>query len=467
MSKSTVGVTADQLSEQELEKLDRAWFGHPAGLSTCFFTEMWERMSYYGMRALLILYMTEATTSANPGLGIDVQSAGTIYGFYTFFVYFMALPGGIIADKWLGQYRSVAVGGVLIVAGQFLLVVGQLPTFFAGLACIVTGTGLLKPNISTMVGSLYPEGDARRDGGFSIFYMGINVGAAMAPLLCGYLGQRVGWGYGFAAAGVGMIFGLIQYRIGKKRLLPSLQRIEQRHKEKAKEMAAEAKTGFVELLRSFTPKEWKRIGVIMVLFVFSTMFWAAFEQAGTSLNLFADRMTNTNVFGWSFPTTWFQFVNPFYIIVFAPLYAKMWVWLDRRGKEPAAPLKFVYGMMLVGLGFLLIVPAASQAQSTGLQVSMFWLIGVYLLHTLGELSLSPVSLSMVTKLAPQRIVGSMMGIWFLSYALGNLIAGSVGGLFETLPLVKLFGTVFACTFGAGLLLLIFVKPLTKMMGGIK
>ncbi len=454
------------LDPRAAEKLNSGWFGHPAGLSTLFFTEMWERMSYYGMRALLILYMTEATTSANPGLGISVQNAGAIYGFYTFFVYFMALPGGIIADKWLGQYRAVIVGGVLISLGQFLLVVGQVPTFYAGLFFIVTGTGLLKPNISTMVGSLYEEGDARRDGGFSIFYMGINVGAAMAPLLCGYLGQRIGWQYGFLAAGVGMIFGLIQYRIGKHRLLPSLKRIEDRQKAKADEQAV-SKMGFMELLNSFTPEEWKRMGVIGVLFIFSTLFWAAFEQAGTSLNLFADRMTNTTVFGWSFPTTWFQFVNPFYIIVFAPVYAKLWVWLDKRNKEPAAPLKFVFGMVLVGFGFLLILPAAHSAQSQGIQVSMFWLIGVYLLHTLGELSLSPVSLSMVTKLAPQRIVGSMMGIWFLSYAFGNLIAGSIGGLFETLPLVKLFGIVAACTAGAGLVLLVFVKPLTKMMGGVK
>jgi POT family proton-dependent oligopeptide transporter len=443
------------------------WFGQPAGLSTLFFTEMWERMSYYGMRALLILYMTEATTAANPGLGISVQSAGTIYGFYTFLVYFMALPGGIIADKWLGQYKAVIIGGILITVGQFLLVVGQIPTFYLGLACIVTGTGLLKPNISTMVGSLYEEGDARRDGGFSIFYMGINVGAAIAPFVCGTLGQNVGWKWGFIAAGFGMILGLIQYRLGKKRLLPSLERIEARQKATTDQSAVN-KMGFMEMLRSFTPQEWNRIGVIMVLFIFSTMFWAAFEQAGTSLNLFADRMTNTNVFGWNFPTTWFQFVNPFYIIVFAPVYAKLWVLLDRRGKEPAAPLKFVYGMLLVGLGFLLILPAASKAQaSEGVQVSMFWLIGVYLLHTLGELSLSPVSLSMVTKLAPQRVVGSMMGIWFLSYALGNLISGQIGGLFETLPLVKLFGIVFLCTFGAGLVLLVFVKPLTRMMGGIK
>jgi POT family proton-dependent oligopeptide transporter len=452
------------------EKLDHGWFGHPSGLSTLFFTEMWERLSYYGMRALLILYMTEATTAANPGLGFSVSNAGTIYGTYTFFVYFMALPGGIIADKWLGQFRAVIVGGALISLGQFLLVVGQIPTFYLGLFCIVTGTGLLKPNISTMVGSLYEEGDARRDGGFSIFYMGINVGAAIAPLLCGYLGQRIGWQYGFGAAGVGMIFGLIQYRIGKKRLLPSLERIEQRKIEKraeAEKAGIKQDGGFIALLKSFTGQEWKRMGVIGVLFIFSTLFWAAFEQAGTSLNLFADRMTNTNVFGWNFPTTWFQFVNPFYIIVFAPVYAKLWVWLDKRNREPAAPLKFVYGMLLVGLGFLLIMPAAKMAQASGMQVSMFWLIGVYLLHTLGELSLSPVSLSMVTKLAPQRIVGSMMGIWFLSYALGNFIAGQVGGLFETLPLVKLFGAVFVATAGSGVILAIFVRPLTKMMGGIK
>jgi POT family proton-dependent oligopeptide transporter len=387
----------------------------------------------------------------------------------------MALPGGIVADKWLGQFRAVIVGGILISLGQFLLVAGQLTTFFTGLACIVTGTGLLKPNISTMVGSLYEEGDARRDGGFSLFYMGINIGAAVAPLLCGYLGQRIGWSWGFAAAGVGMIFGLIQYRLGKRRLMPSLDRIEARKREKRKEeekkAAAEgtARTagGLVGLLQSFTAQEWKRLGVIGVLFVFSTLFWSAFEQAGTSLNLFADRMTDTNVFGWRFPSTWFQFLGAFFIIIFAPMYARMWVWLSNKDREPAAPLKFVYGMMLVGLGFLLIVPAAKMAQESGLRVSMFWLVGVYLLHTLGELCLSPVSLSMVTKLAPQKIVGSVMGLWFLSYALGNLVAGRIGGMFETLPLIKLFGYVFVCTFGAGVLLAFFVRPLTRMMGGIK
>ncbi len=446
---------------------EKQWFGHPAGLSTLFFTEMWERLSYYGMRALLILYMTADMMSDNPGLGFTAERAATIYGTYTALVYALALPGGIIADRWLGHYRAVFIGGAIITLGHFALAIQTLPFFFGGLALIILGTGLLKPNISTMVGNLYEQGDARREGGFSLFYMGINVGAAAAPFVCGTLGQKVGWHWGFAAAGVGMVFGLIQYHFGRGRLESSIARIEANKAKEDKERA-ERKASGASASSGFTPQEWQRLGVIAVLFIFSTMFWAAFEQAGTSLNLFADRFTNTSVFGWSFPSTWFQSLNPLYIVIFAPLFSIFWVALDRRGKEPSAPMKFVWGMVLASLGFLLLLPAARYVQGgEGLTVGPQWLVGVYLFHTLGELCLSPVSLSMVTKLAPQKIVGSMMGFWFLSYALGNFVSGWIASFFERLPLEQIFGAVFIATFGAGLILLLMVKPLSKMMHGIK
>jgi POT family proton-dependent oligopeptide transporter len=447
------------------ESLDKGWFGHPKGLSTLFFTEMWERLSYYGMRALLILYMVGLVDDQNAGLGFDQRTAATIYGTYTMLVYALALPGGIIADRWLGHYRAVFIGGVIIALGHFSLAVQTHFFFFAGLGLIIIGTGLLKPNISTMVGSLYEEGDPRRDGGFSMFYMGINIGAALAPIVCGTLGQRVGWHYGFGAAGVGMVAGLIQYWFGRDRLKVALKRIEDRKAARTEEAAVTHQKGF-------TPQEWKRLGVIGVLFIFSTLFWAAFEQAGSSLNQFADQFTNTTVLGWDFPSTWFQSLNPIYIVLFAPLYSWLWVWLNNRNREPAAPMKFVWGMLLVGLGFLLLLPPSKMiASDNTVQVAAGWLVFVYLFHTLGELCLSPVSLSMVTKLAPQKIVGSMMGFWFLSYALGNFISGQIAGFFpsegDASMLVTMFSYVFYATFGSGLLLLFFTKPLTRMMGGIK
>ena len=470
--------------------LDRGWFGHPKGLSTLFFTEMWERLSYYGMRALLILYMTGLVTDANAGLGFTQKRAATIYGTYTMLVYALALPGGIIADKWLGQYRAVFIGGAIIALGHFSLAIQNTTFFFLGLALIVLGTGLLKPNISTMVGSLYEQGDPRRDGGFSIFYMGINVGAFIAPLVCGTLGQRFfhlgpfavgGWHWGFAAAGVGMCLGLVQYWFGRHRLRVALERIEQRKREKELENAKayeEARaghdTGEQPGLFGFTPTEWKRVGVIGVLFLFSTLFWSAFEQAGTSLNQFADRYTDTTLFGFDFPSTWFQSLNPLYIIILAPVYSWLWLWLARRDREPAAPMKFVIGMLLVGVGFLVLLPPSNRlAADPTIKVAAGWLMVTYLFHTLGELALSPVSLSMVTKLAPQKIVGSMMGIWFLSYAAGNFVSGQIAAFFpdahggDTSVLPVIFRSVFIATAGSGVILLFFTKKLTKMMGGIK
>jgi len=430
-------------------KGDTGWFGHPRGLSTLFFTEMWERFSYYGMRALLILFMT--ASAAQGGLGFSTDRAASIYGWYTMGVYAAAIPGGWIADRFLGQFRSVFVGGVIIALGHFSLALGTLPTFYLGLCLIVVGTGLLKPNISTMVGSLYDADDARRDAGFSIFYMGINLGAFIAPLVVGTLGQKVDWHLGFGAAGVGMVAGLIQYVLGKPRLQPALDRLK----------TQAAPTGSVTLAGGFTAQEWKRILAIGVLFLFSSIFWGAFEQAGSSLNLFADRNTELEFAGKTFPSTWFQSLNSLFLIALAPVFALLWIRLGP--KEPSTPTKFTLGLLFVGLGFLLLVPAAS---AQGVLVSPMWLVGVYLLHTIGELCLSPVGLSAMTKLAPRRIVGLMMGVWFLSIAAGNKLGGWVAGFFDTLPLPQLFGAVAGTTIGAGILLLLLVRPIRRLMGGV-
>jgi POT family proton-dependent oligopeptide transporter len=418
---------------------------------------MWERFAYYGMRALLILYMTAAVASG--GLGFDTAHAASIYGWYTFSVYALAIPGGWIADRLLGQYRSVLLGGIIIALGQFSLALAPLPFFYSGLILIAIGTGLLKPNVSTMVGSLYEEQDARRDAGFSIFYMGINVGAMIAPLVAGTLGQRVSWHLGFAVGGFGMTAGLIQYVLGKPRLMPALQRLE------ARVPAASGPT--VSLAGRFSAEEWKRIAAIGVFFVFSTLFWGAFEQAGSSLNLFADRYTRLSMFGLSFPSTWFQSLNSFFMVFgLAPFFA--WLWIRLGPREPSSPAKFAYGLFFVGLGFLILVPAALLAQGGGTAtlVSPSWLIGVYFLHTVGELCLSPVGLSLMTKLAPQRIVGLMMGGWFLSTAAGNKLGGWVAGFFDTLPLPLLFAAVAGTTIGSALVLVLLIRPVRKLMGGV-
>jgi POT family proton-dependent oligopeptide transporter len=435
---------------------EKQWFGHPRGLATCFFTEMWERFSYYGMRALLILYMVAPVDKG--GLAFSTEKGASIYGWYTMGVYAMSVPGGWVADKLLGLYRSVLLGGIIIAAGHFMMAYPSLPTFYAGLISIVIGTGLLKPNVSGIVGTLYSKDDVRRDAGFSVFYMGINLGAFIAPLICGPLGQRVNWHYGFGAAGVGMTLGVIQYMLGKKHIAPGLER---HQRDEANERAAEAAEGRSS---SFTREEWRRISVIAILFFFSMLFWGAFEQAGSSLNLFADRLTRLSVFHWNFPSTLFQSVQPAFVIIFSPIFA--WLWLRMGRHEPSSPTKFGFGLFFVGLSFLLLVPGAALAQSQGIKVSPMWLIGVYLLQTFGELCLSPVGLSMVTKLAPPRIVGLMLGVFFLSISFGNKLGGYCAGFFDRLPLPKLFGAVAGTTLTAAFILFLLVKPIRKLMGGV-
>jgi POT family proton-dependent oligopeptide transporter len=421
---------------------------------------MWERFSYYGMRAFLILYMT--APAAAGGLGFADAYAASIYGTYTGSVWGAAILGGLVADRLLGQYRSVLIGGIIIAAGHFTLAFKALPFFYTGLALIVIGTGLLKPNVSTLVGSLYEPGDARRDAGFSIFYMGINLGAVLGPFVAGWLAQRVDWHLGFASAGVGMVLGLTQYVLGRRRLQPTLDRLDALPRPAAAAAPSE-RTGSG---LAFTTDEWKRMVAIVFFFLVAVLFWGAYEQAGSTLNLFADRYTRLEAFGWSFPSSWFQSVQPTFVILLAPVFA--WLWVRLGPREPSVPAKFAIGVFFMGLSFLVLVPAGAFAQSgSGLRVSPWWLVLSYLISELGELCVSPVGLSAVTKLSPLRIVGVMMGVWFLSNAFGNKLAGWAAGFFSTMPLESLFGIVAAILIGTSVLVLALVKPIRGLMGTVK
>jgi len=484
----------------------REILGHPRGLVTLFFTEMWERFSYYGMRALLVLFMVEQIDAG--GLGYSDQTATAIYGLYTGFAYLVCLPGGWIADRLWGAQRSVWVGGIIIMSGHFVLAVPGVTTFFLGLMLVCTGTGLLKPNVSAVVGELYPPEDARRDSGFTIFYMGINLGAALGPLVCGGLATQ-NWHYGFAAAGVGMLAGLIQFRLmrgalGKAGLAPASQPSARLKRTAwsvvgsvlaiafllfvagvnswvafdapalARGMAVAligamiAYFAYVFLAGQLTSVERNRMIVIVVLVLACAMFWAGFEQAGSSLNLFAERFTIRDFAGFEIPASWFQSLNPTFIILLAPVYAMFWVWLARRHLEPAAPAKFAVGLIILGVGFAVMIGAAALV-AQGRQVWPTWLVFTYLLHTMGELALSPVGLSAMTKLAPRRFVGQVMGMWFMCTALGNAIAGLVAGTFDVGALPDwpgMYTQIVLTTMGSGVVLLLFAKPLRRLMGGL-
>jgi len=491
---------------------DKQILGHPRGLATLFFTEMWERFSYYGMRALLVLFMTDQVMSG--GMGLDDASATAIYGIYTALVYLVALPGGWIADRLTGAQRAVFYGGIIIMCGHFVLAIPSTNAFFIGLLLVVLGTGLLKPNVSAIVGELYAPGDPRRDGGFSIFYMGINLGAMLGPLVCGSLAQSdsYGWHYGFAAAGVGMLFGLIQFRMTQRYLGEA--GLEPAHAADPSHDAASRRRGWMIvaagvaviivltmiglsgryefdpvaisrgstwvivtvtvlffanmfLFGKLTPAESKRVAVFIVLLLGSAMFWSGFEQAGSSLNIFADRYTQLELGPVTLLSTWFQSINSIFIIIFAPVFAWAWVWLAQRNLNPSTPAKFGLGLILLAVGFLMMV-IASTIVASGDKAMPTWLILTYLFHTFGELALSPVGLSATTKLAPKRYVGQLMGIWFVSIALGNLIAGQIAGDFDPNNIGAFpdqYMTIVMTTAGTGLILLLFTKPLKKLMGG--
>jgi POT family proton-dependent oligopeptide transporter len=486
------------------------WFGQPRGLATLFFTEMWERFSYYGMRALLMLFMTTSLTVANPGLGMEIDQAAAIYGLYTSMVYLLALPGGWVADMIWGQKRAVFVGGCIIAAGHFSLAVPSNLTFYLGLILIVIGTGLLKPNVSTIVGDLYPEGGARRDAGFSIFYMGINVGASVGPIICGFLGEGFNWHWGFSAAGFGMVAGLIQYRLGAKYLagageLKTGEPIEVIRRRARNFYLSFAAVGalfvlmvflgtagvlnitlkgvaqvlgysivvlailyFVYLLVAggYDSIHKKRLLVIFWLFLLAALFWSGFEQAGSSMNLFARDLTDREYFGWEMPASWLQFINPIFIIIFAPIFGWVWTSLARRNANPSIPMKFALGLLGLAAGFFVLAWGAANATGEN-RVPAAWLVVTYFLHTVGELALSPVGLSSITKLAPRDRVGQMMGVWFVGAALGNLFAGLMAGRLETLAPSALFWSVALITGGGGVLALLASPFVKRLTGGVE
>jgi len=397
----------------------------PPGLYLLFGVEMWERFSYYGMRAFLVLFLV----STAGGFGWSKQEAANLYGWYTGLVYLTPLFGGYLADRVLGTHRALIIGAIVIASGHFCLALHGRPTFFLGLALIILGTGFFKSNISTMVGQLYRPEDRRRDAAFTIFYMGINTGAALGPVICGYLAksERFGWHWGFGAAGVGMVLGLVTYLVFKRRFLPGIGevpagRVAARDAQSREPLSADDKRG---------------IAAIAILAFFNIFFWLAFEQAGSSMNFFAEERTRRSFLGIDFLAPYFQSVNPVAIIVLAPLFAWMWGRLATRGREPSTPVKFVAGLFLVSVSFALMVVAA-RFSDAGTRVSPLWLIAVYTLQTCGELCLSPVGLSMVTKLAPARFASLMMGIWFLAFFVSDRCAGILAGQVEKVERGEVF-----------------------------
>ncbi len=494
------------------DPLSKQWFGHPRGLSTLFFTEMWERFSYYGMRALLVLFLTASVMDG--GVGFDPVQAGALYGMFTALVYLMNLPGGWVADRILGQRKAVFWGGLLIAFGNLTLAIPDTWSLYTGLGLIILGTGLLKPNISVIVGQLYSKGDPRRDSGFTIFYMGINLGAFIAPLICGWLAQAYGWRWGFVASGIGMLLGLAQYLatgkyLGEAGTHPHPSDPESSAKDRrnlayalgglavitialvlltmqgmvtivgisngvgyALGAIALAFFAWLFLTGDWTVDERKRLYVIFLLFIGAAIFWSAFEQAGTTLNLFAQENTDRTVAGWIaslfgladgvFPAPWFQSLNALFIMALAPVFAWLWIWLARRKKEPSLIGKFSFGLFFLGLGFVVMIWAAILVQG-GSSVGPMWLVSTYMLHTIGELCLSPVGLSAMTKLAPDRVVSQMMGVWFLGASVGNYISGFMARFYGSVELPTLFGIVTAFALVGALIFALLVRPVKRMM----
>lgn len=434
---------------------DTAKVGHPKGLYLLFTVEMWERLSYYGMRALLVLYMVSATTDKNPGFGFDPGDATKIYGWYTGLVYATPLLGGYLSDRFLGQRKAIYIGGVLMMIGHFLMAVPGLPAFYAALLFLIIGNGFFKPNISTMVGGLYDEKDPRRDGAFTIFYMGINLGAVLSPLVCGTLGEKVSYHWGFGSAGIGMLIGLLTFWWGEKRFLPDNVGV--------KPAPVTKETGPVAK-EPLTRTEIDRLAVILVLCVFVMFFWAAFEQAGGLMNLYTKEKVDRMVGGWEVPATWFQSVNPAIIFIFAIPFSMLWTALGRRGIDPPTPVKMGFGLILLSFGFVFMMHASNEADAgmSG-RAALFWVIGAYFWHTMGELCLSPIGLSMVTKLAPARMVSLMMGVWFGSNFVANLAAGYIGAYSEKLGEFELFSFIVMGTAGAGMILFLMSRPLVRLM----
>jgi len=425
---------------------------HPKGLYILFFTEMWERFSYYGMRAILTLYMITSVTNDNSGLGWDDAFALSIYGWYTMAVYVMSIPGGIIADRWLGQKKTVLWGGILLVFGHSVLAIDAIWAFAAGLTLIVLGVGALKPNISTMVGGLYRKGDPRRDHGFTIFYIGINVGAFLASLIVGGVGEIYGWHYGFGLAGVGMVLGVSVFLYGHKYL---------KDVGEPPKLRSEVKT---QIKQPLTKIEKDRMIVLFLSFIIIIVFWGSFEQAGGLMNIYTNSKVDRMLFGWQIPTSWFQSLNPFFIMVFGTLVATFWLKRQRSNKEASTLFKMAVGTMIMGTGFLMMSGASLQSASDG-QAGMYWLIFAYLLHTIGELCASPTALSFITKLAPVKYGSFMMGSYFAASGIGNKIAGLLGESASEAGELQIFTGIFIFTTVFGIILLVFLKKLKALTHG--
>ena len=459
-------------------------FGHPVGLYILFFTEMWERFSYYGMRAILVLYITSEVAGGNPGLGWERGDALALYGWYTMLVYVMSIPGGILADKFIGQKKSVLLGGLILVAGHGSLAIEEIGACYSGLILIVIGVGGLKPNISTMVGGLYRQGDLRRDRGFTIFYIGINIGAAAASLAVGYVGEEIGWHYGFGMAGIGMLLGQVVYMAGQKYLTgvgeaPTAESkaeaddglgrlVSKLFKEKIPLtfflliealgiylIASGTSIGYgllsmflglvigllMVIYNELSDEEKDRYVVLLISFIIVIAFWGAFEQAGGLMNIYTKEKVNRVVMGYEIPASVFQSVNAIFIIIFGTIVAGFWAWMKRRGKEASSLYKMALGTMIMGAGFLFMAKASLEVLSTG-EAALIWIILAYLFHTLGELSASPVALSFITKLAPVRYVSIMMGVFFAATGLGNKLAGVIGEVSQTEPIKTEINTNF-------------------------
>ena len=514
----------------------RELYGHPVGLFILFFTEMWERFSYYGMRALLVLYLIGEVSGKNPGLGWTSAEAGELYGWYTMLVYITPIIGGILADKIFGFRKAILIGGVLMTLGHLSLAFHPMPAFYLGLGLLIIGNGFFKPNISSIVGQLYPEGSKRKDSGYTIFYQGINVGAFLGSILCGYLGETMGWHYGFGLAGIFMFIGLIQFKLsqqifGEIGLAPKDGNLKEN---------VDLKDSVDNLKdKSLTKVERDRLIIVGVLCFFSIFFWAAFEQAGTSMNIFASKYTDRQlvdstaitlfkvissflsclpvaILTWMYlgmqrkigkdfplammfmllsvvllwgligymvyrqyfdpnpevPATWFQSLNALFIFTLAPLFSWLWTFLAKTSFNPNGLQKFAIGLLLLGIGFIpMVIGATGITGDSTIKVSMVFLVLAYLLHTMGELSLSPVGLSYVNKLSPKRLLGLMFGIWFFASAMGNKIAGSFSTymekIAETSSMSDFFQILVMIPIGGGIFLFLISFPLKKLMHGIE
>ena len=479
---------------------------HPKGLKVLFYTELWERMSYYGMRGLLVLFMTASI--ADGGLNYSNISASAIYGIYASSVYLLALPGEWIGDRILGQQKAIFYGGIIITLGHFILAINFTSTFFFGLTFVVLGTGLLKPNISALVGELYEKKEELKQSGFTLFYMAINIGSVLGFFICGYLGEKIGWHYGFSAAGFGMALGIIRYKyslpiLGNVGLKPNLQitNLEKRRDVRLVTLSlaitfiilffgtlgiikfdpvplANILTLFISSIAilyffyifvfgSLDTKEKKNITMIIVLFISSAFFWAGFDQAGSSFSIFAKEYTDRFIFNWEYPSIWIQILNPVLVVVLSPFLAALWISLGKKMLDPSLPFKFGVGLILMAIGFMFVAMGANIAISNG-SAGVKWLLLTYLFHTLGELTISPIGLAAISDLSPKKYVGQMMGIWFLASSLGAIIAGLLSGQATNEGLVSMPILFNKIAFGAsifGMVLIIISRPLNKLLLG--